>query len=877
MNGSWTLQTFVRELADRGGKPCLVAVKGDVAHTLSCAQVAADATALAWGLIDHGIRPGETIGIMAPNGPDWVIARLGLGLTGALVHAMDDLFSNAELKIALDEAKLRRVLTSPSHVDALREIDPTLELIVLADEAPVGTLSWRTLFSPRDGTLPPFPSSAPAMLVNTSGTTGRPKAFILTSEHLWANVGALITTGAILPGECILLPLPLHHVYPFTIGILTALSCRGVVVFPEEVAGPQIVKALALANVAVVVGVPRLYTALVGGLRSKIEARGALGSAVVKGLLNFSIWAARKHGINAGKVLMASVRKRLGPNLRMVVSGGALLPPDVLWALVGLGLTVRTGWGLAETASIFTGNLPGGRLRYESEGKVFCDASEIRIVSLDGSKEGEIQIKGPSVFAGYINNEQANKDSFTEDGWFRTGDVGFLDKDGFLFVTGRIKETLVLGGGKKLHPDDLEKDYASPYFKELAILEHNGALVALVLPDEDAIRASVSPRIDEAVRVALQQAAFNLPSYERLSGFRIVREPLPKTRLMKFQRFKLPAIYAAAEAGVARAPQRELSPEDKALLASEPAGTIFNILKTRYPDKPVSLDASPLLDLGIDSLEWVGLALVLEQQARVHLDESMAGEATTIRELLRKLSESESTAKVDYTPAVEKWLAPSKPWLKTLGDALNLVAGAVARPLFHLEVHGLENLPAQGPFVITPNHESDLDPIVLAAALGPARLQSIYWAADATRVLSQPALQRLGQAMRIFPADDRRAGVTLAVGAEVLRRGSALVWFPESWRSPDGMLQRFLPGIGRLLIETRVPAVPVHIEGAFEAMPRTAKWPRFLPVSVTFGKPLAPEDYLPSAEASPQAVANRIHDAVAALELNSLRTPLAAE
>jgi long-chain acyl-CoA synthetase len=702
------------------------------------------------------------------------------------------------------------------------------------------------------------------MLVNTSGTTGRPKAFVLTSDHLWANVGSLVKTGAIYSGERILLPLPLHHVYPFCIGILTVLSFGAVVVFPEEVAGPQILRALSKAEISAVIGVPRLYSALASGIESKINASGALGSALVGRLLKISIWATKRLDINAGQFLLASVRRRLGPNLRMAVSGGALLPPDVLWMLVGLGLTVRTGYGLAETASIFTGNLPGGE-RYESQGVPFCRESAIRIVASDGGSEGEIQLKGPSVFAGYVNNEAANRESFTDDGWFRTGDVGYLDKDGFLFVTGRIKETLVLGGGKKLHPDELEKHYASPFFKELAILEHNGVLVALVLPDEEAIRAAVSPRVDEAIRVALQEAAFNLPSYERLSGFRIVREPLPKTRLMKFQRFKLPAIYAAAETGVTKKPPAELTPEDKALLATEPAGTVFKILKARYPSKPVSLDASPLLDLGIDSLEWVGLALVLEQEARVHLDEGVAGEATTIRDLLHKLSEAPA-AKVDYSTDVQTWLGPSKPWLNTMGNALYGLTCGLARPLFHLEVKGLENLPAEGPYTILPNHESDIDPMIVAAALGTERLQNIWWAADATRVLANRSLQKLAQAMRIFPADDRRAGLTLAVGAEVLRRGGRVVWFPESWRSPDGKLQRFLPGIGRVLIETRVPAVPVHIEGAFEAMPRTAKWPRFTPVTVRFGKPLLPEDYLSSDDASPQAVSNRVRDAVAALE-----------
>ncbi|MDE2184257.1 MAG: AMP-binding protein [Alphaproteobacteria bacterium] len=859
MSDGWTIQSLVRDLAGAGERAAIITMSGDQASAISCASLAERITALACGLRVRGIGPGQTVGLIAPNGPDWVVARLALGCTGALVHTLDDLYSDTELRTALEEAKCSTVLTSPGHVDAIRTFDPACRLVALGDAVP-GAISWRDLFVDKADALPAFSSDEPAMLVYTSGTTGKPKSFRLTSAQLWANVRALMASQLVKAGDRVLLPLPLHHVYPFTVGIITVLSCGATVVFPEGLGGPQILRTLSVAEVSAIIGVPRLYSALVSGLSAKITSAGGIAGPSLRLLISLSIWCRRRWDLAIGRWLLAPIRKRLGPRLRLLACGGALLPPDVLWFLAGLGFDVRTGYGLAETASIFTGNLPA-HTRLGSEGKAFC--GEIRIAPVASTEglngDGEIQLHGPTVFSGYCNNEQANRESFTPDGWFRTGDVGHLDADGFLYVTGRIKEMIVLGGGKKVLPDDLEKHYASPFIKELAIIEREGALVALVLPDLEAIRASNYSRVEEIIRVALAERAMSLPSHERLAGYRLVREPLPKTRLQKFQRFRLRAIYDAAET---RKPSATGAPseDDKALLHNSAARAIFEILKTRYAGKEVSLDCSPLLDLGIDSLEWVALSLVIEQQAGVHLDESAVGESLTVRDLLRRAAEAPAAASdAGHEAIIERWFKPSGPLHRLLARLLYAINAALMPPLFSLTVKGRENLPAASPFVIAPNHESDIDPLLVAAALHSIELR---WGADAGRLFGSRWLHPLMRALHMFPADERRPGETLALALEVLRRGNCLVWFPESWRSPDGELQRFLPGIGQLLAKGRVPVVPTFIEGAFEAMPRTRKFPRFRPVSITFGPPLMPQD-LP--EGPPQATADRLHDLVAAL------------
>ena len=166
----------------------------------------------------------------------------------------------------------------------------------------------------------------------------------------------------------------------------------------------------------------------------------------------------------------------------------------------GARFQTLSGYGLAETASAFTGNTPEAR-RIGSEGKPL-GKGRVRIANAGLEGTGEIQLQGPAVFDGYLDNPEANRAAFTEDGWFRTGDLGRLDEDGYVYVEGRLKELIVLGGGKNVFPEELEKCYGlSPFIKEVAVLERNGGLVALVVPDTAAIRASPITSIEAVVRV----------------------------------------------------------------------------------------------------------------------------------------------------------------------------------------------------------------------------------------------------------------------------------------------------------------------------------------------------------------------------------------
>jgi long-chain acyl-CoA synthetase len=530
------------------------------------------------------------------------------------------------------------------------------------------------------------------------------------------------------------------------------------------------------------------------------------------------------------------------------------------WLLAALGFDIRTGYGLAETASVFTANIPG-RERLGSEGKPL-GAGELRIAAENGTEIGEIQLRGPAVFSGYLNNPEANRDAFTGDGWLRTGDLGFLDRDGFLFVTGRTKERIVLGGGKKILPEELERHYGgTPLIRELAVLEHQSTLVALVVPDLDEAHRRNVAQVDEAIRVHLASRGQDLPPYRRLAGFRLSRTPLPRTRLGKFQRFRLPQLYGEA-AGAPRSAQRE-APADEPLLRNEKARAVWDLLAARYPAARLALDADLSLDLGIDSLEWISLGLALEQRVGLNLTADELTRIATVRDLLQAAVQARAAGTLSRLVRAP----PARgPIAGLLIPPLYLLNWLLMRGLFRLRVHGVERLPARGPFVLAANHASDLDVLALGASLGLSRIWSTHWAAAPSRLVAKRWMQPLLRLLQVFPVRQHGAWESLEHAQALLGAGKIVVWFPEAWRTPDGQLQRFRAGVGHLLAHARVPAVPVRILGTFDAWPRHRRFPRLHQIEIFIGKPIAPGA---GGEAEAQAIADALHDAIAGLEAGS--------
>ena len=218
-------------------------------------------------------------------------------------------------------------------------------------------------------------------------------------------------------------------------------------------------------------------------------------------------------------------------------------------------------------------------------------------------------------------------------------------------------------------------------------------------------------------------------------------------------------------------------------------------------------------------------------------------------------------------PDFERWLAPAGALLTVLALTLYALNRLIMRGLFRLRVTGATKLPEAGAFVITPNHVSDLDGLAIAAALPWSQAKRLYWAGDAVRMFSNPVNRLLCRALHVFPVDADHPAAVLENARRVLKAGRVQVWFPEAWRSPDGQLQRFLPGIGQLLLRSGAPAVPAYINGTFQALPRGRRLPRLHPVTVTFGSP-EPVEHLRTAGAGrtdEERISAALRERVAAL------------
>jgi len=868
--GGWTLRKLLDEMDARGSHPALISFVGGQAQTRSYGDLATDSMRLASGLADAGLLPGTPVALWAPNCPEWVIVRLALGALSALAITIDDLAGPQDAAAILRDAGCRYLFTTAAHASALkpRKRQVTIFIIDQSAESRSPLRDWRGLLADETRPLVAAGTDDPAALVYTSGTTGAPKCFTLTSANIWANLSALREEHLIGPADRVLLPLPLHHVYPFVIGLLMPLISGATVVLPEAVAGAELAHALRAAQVSAVVGVPRLYAAIFAAVDAGVAARGAWFHRGFRALLAVSRWLRHGFGIRVGRWVFRGLHARFAPDLRLLVVGGARIDPDLAWKLEALGWLVLSGYGLAETASMFTGNLPR-RQRIGSEGRAL-QRGEVRIAVPDPSGVGEIELKGPNVFSGYRNNPQATRSAFTADGWFQTGDLGTLDADGFLSVTGRATELIVLGGGKHFFPEDLERKYAaSPFVEEIAVLEQAGSLVALVRPNIEAMQAAGRLAIEDALRVSLAEISRDLPAYQRLAGFAIARVPLPRTRLGKYRRFLLPELYRAARTGAATQPE-ELSAEDRAFLAASPAHEVWELLRTRYPTRFSSLDASPLLDLGIDSLERLSLALELEARFHIRVNEADLAETETVRDLLQAIATAAQSAPISGEEA-EPSLLP--PLLRPVGPAGRLVGLAaygvtwlIMRLVFRLRTAGRDALPPPGSYIVVANHVSDLDPLALAAALPYRHMRKVFWGGDAAYLFWIPFSGPFWRALHVFPVDERKPAEALARASTVLAAGNALIWFPEGWRSPTGELQRFLPGIGKIVAETGRPVVPAYIQGTFEALPRGRKWPRLHPVALRFGAPI---EFHATPGASPEEqythIAQKLHDTVASL------------
>ncbi len=885
-----TLQPLLERLARPGSGVAVIALRRQGADTWSYERLAGEVAQLAGGLRDHGIAPGEPVAVMAEPRPEWIAACLGIIACGAVVVPVDTQFNDETLRHVLEDSEVRLIFTVRRKLDQLGRLglerSPRLALF---DSEAWDENHWGRLAGEPAPFEAPAPE-APAALFYTSGTTGPPKGVPLSHRNLAFQPITIERAGIVRGGDRVLLPLPLHHVYPFAMGLLAPLWLGLPVVIPEALTGPQVLRAIQEGEATVIIGVPRLYRALVEGIETRLASAGRVPKTAFGALLALS-GGLNRMGLPLGRRLFGALHRQFGPRLRLLASGGAALNPQLGRTLQALGWEVAIGYGLTETAPLLTLARPG-EAPLESVGRP-VPGVEIRIDTTGAPTEGghasgvgEILARGPNVFEGYRHLPEKTAEAFAE-GWFRTGDLGRLDRHGNLFLLGRASTLLVTEGGENVQPEEVEEAYqAHPLIREIGVFQRDGPLLGVVVPESRELRR-LEGEAEAHVRGALAEVARGLPSYQRVGEFALSREPLARTRLGKLQRHLLAERFVRARReGAGEAPAgplslNEMAPDDRELLEQPPARLLWDWLAARYPQHRLTPDTSPQLDLGVDSMEWLNLTMEIGERLGVELDDEVIARVESVRDLLHAMVEATGTGKGAMAPTERlkrpeaviserqrRWLRPLGPGLRALQRLIYALDWVVMRGAFRLRVQGAERLDPNAQYIFAPNHLSHLDPFAVAIALGYRRVRTTYWGGW-TGAAFRNAILRFGSRIaQVVPVDAEQGPLSsLALGAAVLKGGYSLVWFPEGGRSPDGELQPFKPGIGLLLESTPLPVVPVVVVGSRKALPRGTRIPRPVPIEVRVGAPVDPDQLEREGEGELRRdrLASGLHRRVAAL------------
>jgi long-chain acyl-CoA synthetase len=840
---------------------------------------------------ENGFSNGARLAILADNHPRWVAAYLGIIASGSTVVPLDTALHDDQVTKLLKDAGASAVFCDAKHLPVVKPAAKELNLgLILVDpdrmtdhsihERWLGNLP--AIFNNGPGKFTPAPANNDDLcsLIYTSGTTADPKGVMLTHANFLGEVEAVSHWVDIGPNDALLGVLPLFHVLAQMANLLLPLVNGSRVVYLETLNTTELLRALTERNITAFAVVPQFFYLIHERLMQEIAKRGAITQKVFAVMVAVNR-ALRKIGINAGPLFFSKVHKTLGPKMRYLVTGGSRFDPAIAHAFHDLGIDVLQAYGLTETTAAVYVNSPDdneigsvGKAMKGVEGKIVDPQPQE-----EGPAVGEVALRGALVMKGYWNRPDATA-AVLRDGWFLTGDLGYFDAHGHLFLTGRKKEVIVLSNGKNVYPEEIESYYLkSPVIKEIAVMglegkpgEDRDRLHAVIVPNFDELRQRKIVNAKEAIRFDIEGLSPKIASTKRISSYEIWQDDLPRTTTRKIKRFEVEKRVKANQArkvdGDAELPaEKPLTTEETAWLDHPDVQRGLKIVRESARSTPPAMRPSLNLDLdlGLDSMQRVEVLSRLEDELGGNVEESQLTNIYTIRDLIDAVLQSAASGTGKPRTTFAGWKAilaeePEDPDVLALAHPSRVndtfwylvtrVFQVAALDRFRLKVSGLEKLPKQGPYIISSNHQSYLDPLILASVL-PEELFKNLFAVGTSDIFGKGFMRRLARSIKVVVLDpDAHLVPAMRAGAFGLRHGLSLILYPEGERSIDGTPRIFKKGAAILSIHMQVPIVPVAIEGFYDAWPRNRPFQRFAPLKMVFGDPILPPS---ESEASEQA------------------------
>lgn len=809
-----------------------------------------------------GLHRGDRLVLSGENSPEWCLAYMSIIRAGCVAVPLDRAMSPADVIKIIRLTNAKGAILSPTRWKELSD-----EISKSLGDFPV--LNVYNSLEPFEGRQFPFstkearsiklkdpsPESLASILF-TSGTTLEPKGVMLTHSNFISNALAVSEILEPLETDKFLSVLPLHHAFEFTCGFLIPMYGGASVYHLETLRAQDVLNTMKLAEITVMLGVPRLFKLFMDGIQAQINAAGWKGRAMVDvGDVIATIGEVMEFK-NIRKKIFRKVHDAFGGNIRLFVSGGAALDPEIFYFFKRLGITICEGYGLTETSPVLSVN-PLSAPKAGSVGPPI-PGIEINIADVDDDEIGEIWVRGPSVMQGYWQNPHATEKAF-EKGWFKTGDLGKIDEDGYLHIVGRLKDLIVTSAGKKVHPDEIEHALKNIHgVKEFCVIglpDKSGLgeeVVVVAVPADGASK-------DEIV-ASIAKATKDLPSYQHVSRVEFYPGDLPKTSTLKVQRGKVRE-YFLSQMKLTRAeePSREISLEitgEKAqTIESEVEIEVFRAVAKIAGISPAEVQIYDKLqmDLGIDSIGRVDLLQELESKLGVNLPTDLENKLFTVKDVVVVVEEALKVAAEKRarrfgrslwqranikTDAIMDGIKQT-PIRTLLRRGFEFLTGLIMSTYLRVRCDGLENLPEKGPFILAANHCSHLDLPSIRKSLG-SLADNLHAMAARDYFFNNPVKSWFFKTfLNALPLDrEANAAESLAVCKTVLDAGKSILIFPEGTRSVSGELQPFKPGVGVLAIELDYPIIPIYLQGTYAALPKGRVIPRSGRIEVRFGKPV---------------------------------------
>jgi len=774
----------------------------------------------------EGYKKGDVIGILAKSNAEWIISYMAINMIGGIVLPLDVNLPASSYPEMIKKVKTKAVFISDEFRGVLKRIK-TYQVSL-----------DKSMNKKKKLKVPKVGPDDIATYLFTSGTTGKPKIVMLNHRNIFHTAESTAEVSYMSENDVMLCILPLYHVYALDACFVGPFAKGASFVYQTSLKGPDIMKSLEENPITIFPAAPLLWEMFMDGILKKVKGESAFKYRLFTFFLEYgNVMRSMGLGFLVNKIF-DPIHAVFGRSHRFFISGGAPLKGKYRKYYKSMGFNLVEGYGLSETTGPIT--LPDVKHNIIGSVGPATPGNEAKIKNINEDGIGEVWFRGNSVMPGYFDNKEANKEVFDDEGFFNTGDLGCMDKKGNIFLTGRVKNVIVLSSGKNVYPEELESYYKkSEEIEEIAVfgLEKEGEeqVYAVIVPKDKTEKSF------EKIKSELNSLNKGLPSYKTVTDFAISFDKLPVNSARKVV---YRTVIDLLKQGVYMENENDNTVLRDVLTGTTPAETeIIETLRKKLRAKTIYAKQT-FADFKIDSLGLVDLTVNLEESLSISVDIEKLKSLQTMDEIvaylvtLEKSSGSSIREKLFESEITEKPLLFFNPVLYLWMGLIKLCC----RFLWKVKVINPEKLDINNNIILA-NHSSYFDIPWLISAMKINDIKNSY----AIGKQEVSVIKYIFHGMPVIWVDyDKNTNEVFKKSADLLRQNKSIMIFPEGIRSDSGEMQEFKLGSAYLAKNINREIIPVTINGTYDIWPPSKRFPEIFTKkrgSVVVHDKINPADY----------------------------------